>query len=257
MNQLGETFYAAEDPELGRIVIAFGEGLVAQKPYRGDVNVWWAWGGTRDFISRYVENATVKPDLSLACSKRLLNGLTEAGLDAMLLPLGACSHYKPLHLHREGFGYVGGDNKSPEQKRLMLSPFIGRSDFEWHGRRASDEWFNEEKLNEWYNRKKIVFGMSNFNCEYWHQISNRTFETYGSGTPLIFPRHPAFEETFGFPQPYPVDKEGDVEGWVKVMQKDYPKTLETFETLSIIIHEHHSFCDRWNRLVARLKEMQK
>jgi hypothetical protein len=219
------------------------------------VNVWWGWGGTKDFIQRYLERVTVQPDLALACSKRLLDGFTDAGLDAMLLLAGVGEAFKPLRLHREGLGFAGGDNKSVEQKRLMLEPFLNRGDFEWHGCKASHEWFSEEKLNEWYNRKQVVFGLLNGNSTLWHQMSNRVFETYASGTPLIFPRHPAFEEAFGFPQPYPVDKVGDVEEWVKVIQKDYPNHLKKAKALSAEVRSVHSYRRRLGGLFRRLKEM--
>lgn len=257
MAQLGNTFLKAEDPELSRIILSLGASKVSEKPFKGDVNVWWAYDNNPDFIQHYLQHTTVKPDLALACSKRLFDALESAGLNTMLLPLAVGEDFKPLNLEREGYGYAGGDSKSVEQKQLMLEPFLNRSDFEWHGCKASDEWFTETKLNEWYNRKRIVFGLSNLNCSYWHQIGNRIFETYASGTPIIFPRHPGFMETFGFPQPYPVDKIGDAERLAYLIEKDYPKHVKTCEALSAIIRSKHTYNDRLEKLFKRLKEMRK
>jgi hypothetical protein len=257
MMQMGKAFLKASDPELGRIMLSLGSSKIAEKPFKGDFNVWWAYDNNPDFIQHYLERATVKPDLTLACSKHLLTALNEADLNTMLLPMATGEDFKPLNLTRTGTGYCGGDTKSLEQKQLMLTPFLNRSDFEWHGRKASDEWFTETKLNEWLNSKQVVFGLSNLNCSFWHQISNRIFDTYASSTPLIFPRHPGFEETFGFEQPYPVDKIGDVERWTYLIEKDQGKHLKKCRSLSNMVLEVHSYSNRLDKLFKMLKEMKK
>ena len=40
--------------------------------------------------------------------------------------------FKPLFLEREGLGYAGLDNKTDEQKHIVLGPALKRDDFEWH-----------------------------------------------------------------------------------------------------------------------------
>jgi hypothetical protein len=257
MMQLGKAFLKGTDPELGRIMLAMGVSKVAEKPFKGDFNVWWGYNNDPNFIEQYLEHTTVKPDLTLACSDRLFDALDEAGLYTMLLPFGVGEDFQPLHLPRVGLGYIGSGDKTAEQKQLMLAPFLNRRDFEWKGHKSSDRWFNETELNTWYNHKQVVFGLSNNNCSVWHQISNRTFETYASGTPLIFPRHPGFTETFGFPQPYPVDKIGDVERWVNVIQKDYLKHVKKSKALSMVIRSTHTYINRLEKLFNRLKEMRK
>jgi hypothetical protein len=257
MMQLGKAFLKGADPELGRVMLAMGVSKVSEKPFKGDFNVWWGYDNNPDFVHQYLEHTTVKPDLALACSNRLYSALYEAGLNTMMLPYGVGEDFKPLGLPRAGCGYVGGDSKSLEQKQLILAPFLNRPDFEWRAHKPTDKWLSANELNEWYNHKQVVFGLSNLNCSVWHQIGNRIFETYASGTPIIFPRHPGFMETFGFPQPYPVDKVGDVERWVNVIQKDYPKHVKKSKALSMVVRSKHMYKDRLEKLFNRLKEMRK
>jgi len=255
MNQLGTAFLDGEDPHLGRIILVLGTGLVAEKPFKGNFNIWWAWGGSETFISEYLEKTTVKPDLALACSKRLFDALEHERLNTIMLPLGVGSEFKPLHLKRQGLGYAGADNKSEEQKQLMLAPFMERSDFAWHARRVTDEWWSETQLNEWYNSRQIMFGLMNANSTFWHQVGNRIFETYASGTPLVFPRHPMFKETFGFPQPYPVDKIGDAEAYVHEILGDFESVLSKFEMISEKVRKEHGYAQKLTQLFQKLKQV--
>ena len=257
MQQVGETFLDMPDPALGRIMLSMGVTATAFYPYKGDWNLWWAWGDRPDWISYYLSKVTVKPQLYLCGSKRVQDEINQSATETLYCPLGVGDRFKPLHLKRAGLGYSGSDAKTPEQKRLILNPFIERADFEWHSRKLTDEYFTLDKLNHWYNTKQVLFGMVNENCSVLDVVPNRVYETFASGTPLVMTAHPGFMETFGFKQPYAAEKEGDAERHVQRILGNPEQALKECEELSLIIRTRHHYSNRLSTIFNRLKEMRR
>jgi hypothetical protein len=260
MQQLGESFLEycrKNDPALGNIMVSLGLTATAFYPYKGDFNLWWTWGDRPDWLKYYLNKTTVKPNLCLCPSKTVQKTIEENNLPSLYCPLGVGDRFQPLNLQRQGLGYSGSDAKSTLQKNLILTPFLKRPDFEWRGKSVTDEYFTLQKLNEWYNKKQIVFGMLNEHSYNLNILANRIYESYASGTPLIFPRHNGFEEVFGFPQPYAVDREGDAEKYVAGILADYEVVQAKFMEYGKITREKHNYRNRLETIFQRLREMHK
>lgn len=240
------------DPELGKVVISFGSTLSALYPMRGDYNVWWCWGHTEDWIQRYFNEVKIKPTLVLCPSMDCLNAVSENHNVATLhAPLAAADIFKPLHLKREGLGYSGLDTKTSSQMRVVLYPVLRRRDFEWR----KGDWVMLDKLNEWYNSKLIIFGMIKEVSLNYGMLTNRVFEVFGSGTPLIYPANKGFKETFGVDYRYQTANKEQTLSFVEEIIDKPQEALEYMETFSKKVEKEHNYKLRLENIFAKLEEM--
>ncbi len=253
---LGEAFLRyceAEDPRLGRIVLSIGVNATSFFPYKGDLNLWWAFGDHKRIVEDHFERTTVKPDL-LLCPSRIIQEIVKShGLPSLYLPFGASDRFKPLNLQRKGLGYAGNPLKPTEQYAILLDPFKDRADFEWSSKHRDDPYLTLEQLNEFYNRKQIVFGMIGGHCQNLHLIPNRMYETLASGTPFITGRYD-LEDTFSFKYPYMTDSREETVGLVDEVLADYPRHLAVFAEYSRNVREKHSLDVRLKTLMEHLKQ---
>lgn len=256
MEQIGEAFHdyiqTHGDPALGNIMMSIGLTATSVHPYEGDFNVWWAWG-SEDFIAEYLKETTVTPSHVLAPSRIIERLFLECGVKPLYLPLGVGKAFHPLHRVRQGLGYAGDPIRPQEQRDAIVSPIIGRRDFEWHAKSADDEWFTLERLNEWYNSKCIVFGMSNPYALRYGLVSNRFYETWASGTPLITYTNPALDELFPH-YPYQSSTAACTVELVDGILGDYARHHEYFIKLSELVRKEHSMLGRIERLMEWLKK---
>ena len=252
MLQLGQAFLDNPDPELGNISVSFGTTTTALKPWKGDFNVWWAWGDRPDWINYYLHNTSYKPDLCLCPSFEVKKQIVEAGLYGIYCPLATGTVFHPLNLKRSGLGYAGLDSKSDKQKELTISNYLER--LEWHGR---DSWTTLDKLNEFYNRKAALFGMINELSLSLEALPNRVFETLASDTPLIFPKHPGFMELFKKEYPWQTSSADETAKFVEEILADYPVASEKAQTWGKLVREEHSYESRLNVLFSALKELKR
>ena len=257
MMQVGEAFhdYIAlhGDPCLGNIMLSIGLTATSLHPYEGDFNVWWSWGSP-GFIEDYLRDVSVQPTHVLAPSKHIDCLLRLRGFKPLYLPLGVGKAFKPLGLERKGLGYVGDPIRPQQQLDAIVSPIINRSDFEWISKHASDEWRSMKRLNEWYNGKQIVFGMNNPSALVYGLISNRFYETWASGTPLITYCNPALAELF--PRyPYQSENASDTLELIEDVLGDYEEHLEVFQRLSEEVREEHTMLIRVTQLMEWLKNV--
>lgn len=255
MEQIGEAFHdyilKHGDPALGDVMLSIGLTATSIYPYEGDYNVWWAWG-SEGFIDDYLQLAAVKPTHYLAPSRIIEDLLHERDIEPLYLPLGVGKAFKPLTYERMGLGYAGDPIRPVKQLEAIVSPIINRSDFEWIGKHSSDEWLTLEQLNEWYNRKCIVFGMNNPSALLYGLVSNRFYETWASGTPLITYTNPALTELF---PNYMYQSSSDVETQelIDCVLGDYEVHLDYFAGLSEEVRTHHSMYGRMETLMEWLK----
>jgi len=255
IQQVGLAFLeVAKEFALGKIMLSFGSTLSALHPYKGDFNVWWSWGDRPDYVDFYLQNAVVKPSLCLALSRKAEKEMAEKNLHTLHLPLGVGAVFHPLNLERKGFGYAGLDIKSEQQKTMMLKPFLNNPEFEWHGKGLTNKiagWFTLEQLNEWYNRKLIVFGMINERSVEQEFLPNRVYETLASGTPLVFPRIPAFK-TFTFDYPYLSSSVEETVEIVKMIQACPEKHLKRLNEIAVVVQKNHNYEDKVRLLLKTL-----
>lgn len=253
--QMGNAFleYCKEnDPCLGKIMLSLGQSATSFYPYKGDVDLWWAWSDHANFIPEYYGKTTVKPQILLCTSHRVEEEAEQHGLETVYLPLATGKDFKPLGLERKGLGYTGNPNKPNEQYHIMIEPFI-HQDFEWITKNRDDIYLKLEQLNTWYNTRQIVFGMIAGHCKILHIIPNRMFETLASGTPFITGRYD-LEDVFSFPYPFMTDSQDETINLVAEILADYPKYLVKFAEYSRNIRENHTFDIRIKTLMEYLKK---
>lgn len=252
MQQMGDAFLEicdrGDDPELGRIMVSHGSTVTALQPYKGDLNIWHAWGDRPDWVEYYLSKVSIRPDLCLCISHGVQKHLEKYGFNTFYSPLAVGRFFKPLGLERKGLGYCGNPTKSKRQYAAVIDPIANRLDFEWHGRNPKDEWWTLPRLNEWYNTKQIVFGMSNeYNIDLAF-MSNRVFETLASGTPFIYFKHSGFEETFGYNYPYQTECAEETQALIDIILEDYPVHLARFAKYSEDVLKNHNYVSRLERL---------
>jgi hypothetical protein len=256
MEQIGEAFHdyidKHGDPDLGNIMVSIGLTATSTHPYEGDFNVWWAWG-SEGFIPEYLSNTSVEPTHYVAPSRVIERKLRDLGYAPLYLPLGVGKSFQPLNYVRQGLGYAGDPIRPVEQLEAIVSPIVNRSDFEWISKKASDEWRTMERLNEWYNTKCIVFGMNNPSALVNGLISNRFYETWASGTPLITYVNPALDELFPNYM-YQSSSAEETQDLIDCVLGDYETHLSYFKGLSEEVRTKHTMLNRMEQLMEWLKE---
>ena len=263
ISQIGETFLElceeGMDPELGRVMISFGNGPTAMMSYKGDINVRWSLGSTgyEDWFKSYIKHAKVKPDLYLCASQKVLDRINEEGLHGILLPQGVGKQFKPLNLEREGLGYAGLNTKTKEMTHIMLGPAIERG-LEWVSKDPSSGFKSLPELNEWYNEKQIIFGMDWPENKELGVVTNRVYESIASGTPFIQYRLQTLSKTLGFEYPYQSSTYEETDQLIDEILSDYDAVLEQFGIWSWAIRSQHSYRNRLEDiLLPALQEIAK
>lgn len=259
-NQMGDSFleYCEEngDPDLGRIMFSMGIGPGAYEPYKGDFNVCWPWGVLPQGMKAHLDRLTVKQDLIIGPWKERREAAEAEGIASMPMYVGVGRIFRPLSLNREGLGYAGMDNKSPEQKHIVLGPALKRKDFEWHAHDITSHWVTTEELNEWYNKKQILFGMIQEDRHRVDYMPSRFPETLASGTPLIIYEIPSTEAYLGYRYPYMTDSYERTETLIEEILADYESVLEEIATISEYIRAEHSYKTKLGALFDKLRELK-
>ena len=256
MTQIGEAFgdyiQLHGDPCLGNVMMSIGTTATSVLPYEGDINVWWASRDSEGSLDGYLKTTSVKPTHILAPSATIMEMLSERGYYALHLPFGVGRAFKPLNLERNGLGYAGDPIRPQEQLDAIVTPIINRGDFEWIAKKAKDEWYTLERLNEWYNTKRIVFAMNRPIKKTIGHLSNRFYETFASGTPLITYMNNSLDESFP-DYPYQSDSAERTVELIDDVLGDYERHHEYFIKLSEEVRENHSMLGRMTKLMEWLK----
>jgi hypothetical protein len=245
MHQIGVTFLdmcdTGEDPELGKVVISFGSSFPSFYPIKGDHNLWWCWGHTEDWIEHYLKNVKIPPSLVLCPSKKCQEEVMGShDVETLYAPLGVADVFKPLGLKRSGIGYSGIEQHSSIQMNKILYPVMCRRDFEWR----KDEWLILDKYNEWCNSKLITLGMIKEVSRKRGMLTNRVFEAFASGTPLIYPSTNGFQKTFGFDYRYQTDSASETVCIIGNIMADPESAIRYMQKISKITHKNHNYHNR-------------
>jgi len=255
-DQMGAAFLeecAEKDPALGRIIISAGLSATAHMVYKGDWNIWWAFGDHDGWALEHFAKTFVQPKILLCASNKVAQGVAYTGLPTLKFPFAVGKVFKPLGLEREGLGYAGNPIKSPDQYRMLVEPFIKRSDFEWISKHADDKYLTLTELNEWYNSKQIVFGMAGMGALKLNTPPNRFYETLASGTPFITAKYDTVESV-GFQYPYMSSCQEETVALVEDMLSKFPETLAKFAEYSKEIRKKHNVNLRIKTLFEALQK---
>lgn len=244
------------DPELGRIICSMGLGAGAFTPYKGDYNVCWPWGVSPENLRQHLSKMSVQPDLIIGPWKGRREAAEDLGIASLPFSVGVGRLFKPLGLPREGLGYAGLDNKSEEQRHIVLGPVIDRPDFEWRARGIEHEWLTVDKLNQWYNSKQILFGMIEEVRLKTNYLPSRFPETLASGTPLILYKVPATREYLGFEYPYMTESYEETEDLIIHILGDYETILENMNMMSELVRTKHRYMNKLDPLFDKLRELK-
>lgn len=244
------------DPKIGNIVISCGAANEALHPEKGDINLywWWSFGSYDDkpesWLEQYLDKVSVKPDIILCPSKKLVEYTKKKEFKTLYLPLGVGGDFKPLELDREGLGYAGTrGHKSKEQEKKILGACSGNFEF-------VSNITEPKELNKWYNTKLITFGMTKPGQRNWGMVNNRVFEVLASGTPFILEEHPYVEEILGFNFPYQTDSVDRTKKLINKIENNSEYYLNEFIYFSEIVRENHSYLKRIKKLMDYLKRME-
>lgn len=260
MYQMGESFFKyleRDDPCLGRLMFSVGIGPYAFHPWKGDFNLYWAWGGEmgENWLEEYIKRVDVKPDVFLCPSQIIKEHVEDRGYTSVYLPVGVGESFKPLNMKRKGLAYVGGQSKSSDQIDVVIGPYVDSPEFEYHGGEGT-VFMTLEELNRWYNGKQIAFGMKLEANDRWGIMSNRVTETLASGTPLVQYGYDAIDETLGFHYPYQTFSRTETEGMVNEILLNFEDHLESIKSYSDIIKEKHSYQVRLKTIFEALERMK-
>lgn len=258
--QIGDAFLKYvkdDDPGLGRLMFSVGIGPFAYHPWKGDLNLYWAWGGVMgdDWLEDYLGKVDIQPDVFLCPSQIIQEHVEDRGHAAIYLPAGVGEVFKPLDLERNGLTYVGGRSKSKEQIDAVTGPYLDSPDFEHHGAYGS-QFKTIEELNHFYNEKQIAFGMKLEANDRWGIMSNRVTETIASGTPLVQYGYDAIDETLGFHYPYQTFSRKETVAMVDEILLNYEEHLEIINSYSKIIRKKHNYKVRLKTLFDALEKLK-
>lgn len=259
--QMGDCFLeycdTIGDPEMGRIMFSMGIGESAFYPYRGDYNVCWPWGVSVEDLEAHLTRIQVKQDLVIGPWSNMRERAEALGYATQPISVGVAPRFfKPLFLEREGLGYAGLDNKTDDQKHIVLGPALKRNDFEWHAKGIKDEWLTIPRLNEWYNRKKIVFGMIQEQRHRSQFVPSRFMETLATATPLIIYDIPLTEQYLGHKYPYMTKSYEETEDLMELILNDYEVSMTYMMNLSHHVRTEHSYTKKLGALFERLRELK-
>jgi len=250
---IGEYIDVFGDPALGRIMVSLGTNESSLNVYKGDINLWWAWGYTENWVQDYICKVKVKPSVCLGLCKTMIEKLNDEGLETVYAPLGVGSNFKPLHKERSGVTYIGGPWKTESQMDMIVTPFKDKPYFEWIQRDYTKPVWELDELNEYYNKKQIALGMVHeFNIR-WGLVSNRIPELFASGTPLINSYVFGFKELFGFEYPYFSHSSQQTLELADYILSNYSDVQREFEGYSKMVLENHRYINRWKTIFEKLK----
>lgn len=260
IRQLGDSFFEYVDqhgdPELGRLMFSMGCNATARMPYKGALNIWWPWGVNSETFLKNYYSMSVQPDLIITPWTYLQEQCEEHGIPCAEISVGVGRRFfKPLNGLRRGLGFAGLDNKSKEQKHIVLGPAMKRSDFEWISKSPDSKFLTIPELNEWYNTKRILFGMV---AEDRHDIGympTRVLETLASGTPLITYRLDKIQEVLGIQYPYQTTSYEQTEFHIRQIMSCYDKVTLKLHKISKHIRENHNYVKRLEYLFPILRAM--
>ncbi|MCB0324192.1 MAG: glycosyltransferase family 1 protein [Bdellovibrionales bacterium] len=248
-HQFGSAFLehcrAQGDPRWGIVTLSGGSHPIVFHAPRTDRNIywWWSMGRRAEWLSFYLEQTTVRPDVVLCLSPRCMAQAAEHGLQTLLLPLGVGAEFRALALPRRGVGFAGTRNhKDRRQVELLLTPAAQRADFEWSNPRRNK---TAADLNRWYNTKRVILGMTEAVQQEWGMVNNRVFEVLASGTALLLPSHPSLAEVLQKPYPYQTaSAEQTIELIETLLAKDADSYEEEFRDWSSLVLQHHTYRQR-------------
>lgn len=256
IHQVGITFFEmcdeGRDPNLGKVVISFGSSIPAFYPMKGDFNVWWCWGNSRNWISEYFEKVKVQPDVVLCPSYDCLDAVArDHNVATLYSPSAANRVFKPLHYKRSGICYSGLEDKAVGRMKDVVFPVMGRSDFEWRKK----DWLPLDDFNKWYNSKLIALGTVSDLNRFYAILTNRVYEVFASGTPLIYPVHRGFTEVFNLDYRYQTDSSETTLKLIDEITADPKKALKYMEKLSKVTRTEHTYEKRLENLFYLLERL--
>jgi len=237
-------FVAENDPGWGDVVIAAGNHGVLH-PHRGDINLYWEWSGYErdDWLSYYMDHASVKPSLILCGSWKIYEDAK--GFPRLYFPVAAGDEYYPMNLPRSGTGYcgTGGGHKSQHQVDCMIEP-AKKYGFTWITTHSD----GRSGLNQSYNGWACCLGMNSDNCQRWGVVPIRTYEVLATGSPYITYHNDDLNKTLGFEYPYQSSSAKETEHWLDELINNDHK--EEFAKFAEIINREH----RWINRIQTLSE---
>lgn len=257
--QLGDSFLNlidnGEDPHLGRIMLSMGFNPASTRPYRGDINMVWAYGVNKDNLEEKIATIEgLKPDVVLSPHKPIRDKAEELGMKGIHMIAGVGRFFKPLNLERSKIGFAGLDNKSRKQRDIVLGPALKRGDLIWISRTQSDVLLTLEELNKFYNTLKVTFGMIPEERHHMDYVPSRLFEVLASGTPLIIYKLHDFKKNIGFDYPYQTTSYEETEAHMDYILNNQERVLKECAGYSDYIREFHSYENGLRKLFGELKK---
>ena len=237
-------FVRENDPGWGDVVIAAGVRGEIFHPHRGTVNLYWWWSGAEqdNWLDYYVNHVSVKPQIILCASHKMLDYARARNYKAVYFPGGAGHEYFPMNLSRSGVGYCGTKgHKSKEQERCIIDP-AQRYGFQW----ATFCPGGRSQLNEWYNSKSVCLGMTADDSLEWGVVPTRTYEVLAGANPYITYKHWAMNETLGFEYLYQSSSPEETVHWLEELINNDHK--EEFAKFAEIIQREHT----WDKRILML-----
>jgi hypothetical protein len=258
--QLGDSFLGivdrGDDPQLGRIMWSLGYNPSATRPYKGDINIVWSYGVSAENLeNRLKEFVGITPDIVLSPHKPIRDKAEELGIKGIHMHAGVSSRlFFPMGLERTTVGFVGLDNKSLQQRRIVLGPALDREILDWRTRKMSDPHMSLDDLNKYYNTLKVTFGMVPEERHHMDYMPSRLFETLATGTPLIIYKLHNFRRNFGFDYPYQTTSYEETEEHLDYILGNQETVLKQMEWYSDYVIENHSYEKKLEQLFKELKK---
>ncbi len=243
--QLGDSFLSivdkGEDPQLGRIMLSLGYSQAAIRPYRGDINIVWAYGITpNELDTKLNEFVGITPDVVLSPHKAMRDKAIELGKEAYHIHPGVGRFFYPMGKPRTMIGFAGVDNKTQRQKHIVLGPAIERGDLDWRSR-DSVHTMSIEELNEFYNTLKVTFGMVTEDRHNIDYMPSRIFETLVTETPIITYKLHNFKKNMGFDYPYQTTSYEETKEHMDYILDNPEPVMEEMKIYSKYIRENHCY----------------
>lgn len=257
--QLGDSFLtlvdSGEDPHLGRVMLSMGFNPSSLRPYKGDINLVWAYGVNEDNLQEKINTfEKITPDVVLSPHKPIRDKAEELGMRGIYMMAGVGRFFEPLNLVRDRIGFAGLDNKSNRERHIVLGPALERGDLMWISRKPSDALLTLNELNVFYNTLKVTFGMIPEERQHIDYVPSRLFEVLATGTPLIIHKLHNFKKNIGFDYPYQTTSYEETESHMDYILNNQERVLEECVEYSDYIKEHHSYENGLRKLFKELKK---
>jgi len=166
---------------------------------------------------------------------------------------GVGRFFYPMGLERTAIGFAGLDNKTEQQRHIVLGPAIDRGDLDWRTKTVSDIYVPIPELNEFYNTLKVTFGMVDEERHNINYMPSRIFETLATQTPIITYKLYKFKESMGFDYPYQTTSYEETKEMMEYILDNHEEVMKEMKWYSDYVREHHCYEKKLTQLFKELK----